>query len=188
MKNMKIAINHYGRFESPFLDLFLNKLDSFIVTPKIEKSKQFQTGLARRKFQIIEVTDLAVVERAVNVTDKIIENFREALSADPEPEEPTPPAEPVAPPADEKTPEDEGEKTEETPKEEDQGDDGAGEDSDEGEGVQADIPFTELAKNKEEALAMIEKETDIEKLKGALNDDRKYVKEAVAKRLNALEG
>ena len=184
---MKVAINHYGRFELPKLELYLNKLDSFIVTPKIEDTRQFKTGVQRGKFEIIEVTDLTVVQRAVNVTPQIIENFRDALTAEPEPE-------PEVPPAVEQPPADEGEKTEEAPKEEEQpkeedkGDEGAGEDSDEGEDDQIDIPFTELAKNKAEALKMIEEETDIEKLNGALKDDRKYVKEAVTKRLKALEG
>lgn len=206
---MKIAISHYGRFESEHLGLFLNRDDTFIVTPKIEKSKQFQTGLARKRFQFIEVTDLAVVERAVNVTDKIVENYRTLLTTDPEPEEQAPPAEPEPEPEPESEPEsepepqpddeqpaeNEGEKTEEPPKEEEQVDEGAGEDSGEGEGEgegEPDpdpvLPFTELAGNVENAQAAVEKETDIEKLKFALeHDSRVSVRTAIEARIKELE-
>ena len=87
---MKVAITHYGRFECDTLDLFINDGDSFIVTPKIEKSKQFQTGLMRKKFEFVDVTDLSVVQKAVNVTPTILEKFRKELTADPEPEDPIP--------------------------------------------------------------------------------------------------
>lgn len=187
---MEVAINHYGMFEAASLDLYLNRNDTFIVTPKIKKSKQFQLGLARKKFEIIEVTDLADVQRAVNVTDKIIENFRKMLTTDSEPEEQTPPAEPETPPEGEHPPEEEGEKTEEPPKEEeapkeedDKVDEGAGE-----EEQDPVLPFTEAAGNVDKATAVVEKETDIEKLKFALeHDSRVTVKTAIEIRLKELE-
>lgn len=177
---MKIAKNHYGRFESDSLGLYLDKGQTFIVTPKILKSKQFQTGLVRKKFEFVEVTDLAIVQNAVNVTDKILENYREMLTTDPEPEEPTPPTTPdqddppadEQPPEDDKPPEDEGDKTEEAPPED----------------ADPVLPFTEAAGAIPDALAAIEKETDIEKLKFALeNESRVTVLPAIEERLKELE-
>jgi hypothetical protein len=192
MKNMKIAINHYGRFELPRLELVLAKLDSFIVTPEIEKSRQFITGVERGKFEVIEVTDLVDVERAVNVTDDIIEECREQLTAEPEPEEPTPPAEPEAPsevPEDEAPAEDADEGAEEQlPAEEGGESEESPEQDDESEEEEKVLSFTELAGNVDSALKAIAKETDIEKLNKALElDERVTVRKAINARLVELK-
>lgn len=177
---MKVAINHYGRFECETLGLYLDRDNHFIVTPKIEKSKQFQTGLARKKFEFVEVTDLTIVQNAVNVTDKILENYRKMLTTDPEPEEQIPPAtpDPKTPPEGENPPEDEGDKTEKAPTE----------DEDEKEDADPLLPFTEAAGNIPNALEAIAKETDIEKLKFALeHDDRVTLIPVIEERLKELE-
>lgn len=188
---MKVAINHYGSFEAPSLDLYLQNGDSFIVTPKIEGSKQFQTGLARKKFEIVDVDDLSVVQRAVNITPVILETFRERLTAttepeeEPEPEKATEETKPETPPAEEEKkaesePTPEPEKTEEPAKEDEKADE---------EGELDDVlPFTEEAGNQDKAVEAINKETDIKKLKHAQeHDSRKKVQAALEARIKELE-
>lgn len=194
---MKIAISHYGRFELPRLELVLAKLDSFIVTPEIEESRQFITGVERGKFEVIEVTDLVDVERAVNVTDEIIEEYREQLTAEPEPEEPTPPAEPETPsevPEDEAPAGDADEGAEEQPpteaeeETEDTQEDITQVDAEEGEAEEPACAFTEEAGVVDNALKAIAKETDIEKLNKALElDERVTVRKAINARLLELK-
>ena len=189
---MKVAINHYGRFECDSLGLFINDGDTFIVTPKIEKSKQYQTGFDRKKFEVIEVTDLSVVQKAVNVTPTILEKYRKTLTTDPEPEDPVPEvtvpdAVPDVPPAEANPPENEGEaeKTDEAPKEDGQSEDGGEAGKEEQDPV---LPFTEAAGGIANAKVAIEKETDIEKLKFALeHDSRVTLKPVLEARIKELE-
>lgn len=192
--NFKVARNHYGRFEHDQLKLYLNRDETFIVTPEIEKSKAFQTGVERGKFVVLKVDDLSVVEFAHGATDEMIEEARAFLGQEPEEPEPEPtpaPEEKVeeqpkeeekveeTPPAEEKTEEKVEDKVaDEAPKEEEKKPEGKPE---------YQPPFTEIAGNVDDALKAIAKETDVEKLQYALKEDeRKGVQKALIARIKAI--
>lgn len=109
---IKIARNHYGSFEHVGLELRLDRDDTFVVTPEIEESKAFKLGIERKKFEFLEITDIADVQNAHGATDEMVEAVRDLLTA--EPEEPGP--EPELPPVKDKVaeePEESEDKTDE---------------------------------------------------------------------------
>lgn len=211
---IKIARNHYGSFEHVGLGLRFNKDDTFVVTPEFEQSKAFKTGLERKKFEILEITDIRDVQNAHGSTDEMVEAVRDILTA--EPEEPEPESEPKvtedAPDIPMCTndpgcgkPQDECICTPEQPADaetdkivEDALDSTSSDIGTDGDAVitppappeeeEPTIAFTEIAGNVDNALKAIAKETDIEKLKFALREDeRKSVKTAIVARLKELQ-
>lgn len=188
---IKIARNHYGRFEHPILGLSLSRDDTFVVTPEIEESKAFKTGLERKKFEILDITNITDVQNAHGATDEMVEAVRESLTA--EPEEPEPEAVPEvtedAPVDEEATPE---------PPAEAVVDSTSSDVGTDGDAVitppappeeEPPIAFTEEANSWQAAVMLVKEETDTEKLRFALREDeRKSVKRAIVARLKELEG
>lgn len=196
---IKIARNHYGRFEHPNLGLSLFRDDTFVVTPEIEESKAFKTGIERKKFEILDITDIRDVQNAHGSTDEMVEAVRDLLTA--EPEEPEPESEPEVT---EDAPVDE-EATPEPPVDAEVDEiveDVLSTSSDVGldgdavitppeppEEEEPTIAFTEVADSWQAAIMLVKEETDIEKLKFALREDeRKSVKKAIVARLKELQG
>jgi len=186
MKEMKFAICNYAGFSHSTFSHKLRRDDVFVVDEAMEDNAAFQEGLRLKNFEFVEIHGISELRNVIGITDKIIADFESALEEADAEREPEPEPEPVI----DEQPEVEEEIEEEPPAEdEDIAEESTEkEEKPEEEPEEPSVAFTEIANSWQAAIKLVDKETDIEKLKFALrNDERKSVKKAIVARLKELQ-
>jgi hypothetical protein len=201
---MKFIKCMYTSFDDSKLEVSWKKGDVVALTPKLAKAQVILDGINTRNFVFVDVNNLTELSKVVNLTDSIRKAFKQRMveertarveAAEAAEEAAKPKTHPVpedkgvkpTPKEEEKTPEQSPEEDEKT--EEKQPAEGEGE----SEGDQAEeegpvLAFTEDAGNVGAAIQAVEKETDLKKLKYALEkDERVSVRKAIEARLVELK-
>jgi len=167
---MKIAKNEYASFENSEFDHVLRPDDLFVVSPEFEKNPAFKEGMRVGSFKIVEIDSVGQLNKVIGITDEMIEDFWESQELDEIQEIVEPPEVPIPESIPEPAPEPEPEVPEVPEKEEEA------------------LAFTEETDSWQAAVALVKKETDVEKLVFALRkDERKSVKKACVARLAELK-